>query len=381
MLQSETGGADGQTYSLCQDNSSVALQTSTDLEGFDMVTAVRRLAEQEHSAALAQLGSRISAIMKFGAGADDDPFVQVKVIMDLISLLQAEASSEANQKSYCDEETSKTTEKKEDLEADVAKHSSKHEAAVARSIVLDGEISTLQSELSVLLNRQLQMDIMCGVERYILDKVTADLDRHRLQQRNVEQTINTLATSLAEMIGEVPVIQTQGKTQQGVNTQVQHVVNTVEVETPKIVKEAVRGKKVIREKINQFAEHIKNPQTQFSNKVDEMPVFVQRQNTMVQTAQKTNEIPQLRCTDEVVDNPVVQVPRVQVAERTVEIPQLQTVEKIDETPQTQTIQGTQTPESLGITPVCQVEQTGHVEELVEVSRVFSQDTKQFAWEV
>ena len=34
------------------------------------------------------------------------------------------------------------------------------------------------------------------------------------------------------------------------------------------------------------------------------------------------------------------------------------------------------PESSGITPVCQVAQTGHVEELVEVSRVFSQDTVQ-----
>ena len=214
-----------------------------------MVTAVSRLAEQEHSAALAQLGSRISAIMKFGAGADDDPFVKVKdLVMELISMLQAKALSEANQKSYCDEETSKTTEKKEDLEADVAKHSSKLEAAVARSIALDGEISTLQSELSVLLNRQLQMDIMCAVERYILARVTSDIDRHRVQQRNVEQTINTLATSIAEMIGEVPVIQTQGKTQQGVNTHVQRVVNTNEVETPKIVKEAVRGKKVIREK-------------------------------------------------------------------------------------------------------------------------------------
>ena len=44
-----------------------------------MVTMVRRLAAQEHSAALAQLASCISAIMKFGAGADDDPFVRVKV--------------------------------------------------------------------------------------------------------------------------------------------------------------------------------------------------------------------------------------------------------------------------------------------------------------
>ena len=82
------------------------------------------------------------------------------------------------------------------------------------------------------------------------------------------------------------------------------------METPKIVREAVRGKKVIRVKINQFAEHIKNPQIQVSNKVDEMPVAVQRQNPMVQTVQKTKEIPQLWCIDEVVGIPVGQVPRV-----------------------------------------------------------------------
>ena len=74
-----------------------------------MVTAIRRLAEQGHSAALAQLGSRISAIMKFGAGADDDPFVKVKGLIMDFSRLQAEASSETNQKSRCDEETSKAT--------------------------------------------------------------------------------------------------------------------------------------------------------------------------------------------------------------------------------------------------------------------------------
>ena len=40
---------------------------------------VRRLAAQEHSAALLQLASCISAIMKFDAGADEDPFVKVRV--------------------------------------------------------------------------------------------------------------------------------------------------------------------------------------------------------------------------------------------------------------------------------------------------------------
>ena len=148
VLQSETGGADGQTYSLFQENLSAALPTSTDLKGIDMVTAVRWLAEQEHSAGLSQLGFlRISAVTKFGAGADDDPFVKVK------DLIMAKASYEANQKSFCDEETSKTIEKKEDREAHVAKHSSKLDTTMARSIVLDVEISTLQSKLSVLLKQ------------------------------------------------------------------------------------------------------------------------------------------------------------------------------------------------------------------------------------
>ena len=141
VLQSGTSGADGQTYSLFQENSSAALQTLTDLKGFGVFTAVRRLAEQEHSTALARLESCISATMKFGAGADGDPFMKVKdLITDLISRVQAEASSETNQKSYCDEEMLKATEKREDLEVHVAKHSSRLEAAVARSVDLDGEI-------------------------------------------------------------------------------------------------------------------------------------------------------------------------------------------------------------------------------------------------
>ena len=99
---------------------------------------------------------------------------------------------------------SKITEKREDLEADVTKHSSRLEAAVARSIELDGEISALQS--------------------------------------------------------------------------VQHVVNTVEVEKPKIIELTVQRKKpIIQEKINQGTKLIEFSQTQFLDKAGDMPVVVQRQ--------------------------------------------------------------------------------------------------------
>ena len=102
------------------------------------------LAKMEHSAALAQIDSRILLTTKFRAGAGEDPVVKVKALVtDLINKLQAGASSQASQQSNRDEEASKATEMQGDVEADFAKHSSKLEAAVARSTVPDGEISAL----------------------------------------------------------------------------------------------------------------------------------------------------------------------------------------------------------------------------------------------
>ena len=66
-----------------------------------------------------------------------------------------------------------------------------------------------------------------------LAEVSKVFSQDGIQQRIVEQTIP--AIPLAEMIVEVPVIQMEEETQQGVNTHVQHVVDTVEVEKPKII--------------------------------------------------------------------------------------------------------------------------------------------------
>ena len=68
---------------------------------------------------------------------------------------------------------------------------------------------------------------------------------------------------------------------------------------------------------------IDTSQLQFSSKVDEMPVAVQRQIPMVQIVKKTMEIPQLQCIDKVVDDLVVQIPQMQVVDKTVEGPQVQ----------------------------------------------------------
>ena len=194
----------------------------------------------------------------------------------------------------------------------------------------------------------------------------------------------------------MPVIQTPGRTQQVVNTHVQHVVNAVKAEKPKISELTVQRKKpIIQEKMNQVTKPIKIPQVQFLTKVDDMPVVVQRQMSTAQTVQKAMEVPLLQFTDKVVDNPVVvhrqistetvqktmetpqsqcidemidvpvvsvvQVPRACVVKKTVENPQFQTVEKSAEDPQTQTIHGAQTSEKLGTAPVCRSTQAEIVE--------------------
>ena len=111
------------------------------------------------------------------------------------------------------------------------------------------------------------------------------------------------------------------------NTSVQHVVDTVEVE-----------KYIIQEKIL----------WQFTDKVVDILVVAQRQIRVNQNVQNTIEISQLQYTDDVVDVPVVlvvHVPHVQVVTKTVEVPQLPLIEKIVAIPEVRTVQGTQTSES------------------------------------
>ena len=107
------------------------------------------------------------------------------------------------------------------------------------------------------------------------------------------------------------------KTQQVVNTHVQHVVNAIEAEMPKIIKETVQRKRpVINEKINQVTKH-------------------------------------------------PEVPQIQVVEKTVEGQQLLIIGQFVETPETQMNQSAQTSERSGTAPVCQVTQT-EIREVIEI---------------
>merc|ERR1719491_1012253 len=160
ILQETSSGAVSQTYSLLQVGSLAGLQirTRSDLAGSEVVTAVKQLAKRQHSAALAQLASRIATVLRFGASAGD-PFAKVKgLIQAMIEKLETEAGDEATEKAYCDEQMAKTEAKKSELEEDVAKMTSRIDRAAAKSAQLKGEIQILEAELAALAKEQAEMD-------------------------------------------------------------------------------------------------------------------------------------------------------------------------------------------------------------------------------
>jgi len=161
ILKESTSGAVDQTYSLLQiaSRSASKLQTRADLANSEVITLVKKLAKDQHSAALAQLASRIAVVVKYGARDGADPFAKVKgLISDMIMKLEKEAESEATEKAYCDEQMAKTEAKKSELDADIAKLSSKIDKAASKSAELKESVKQLQAELAELAKSQAEMD-------------------------------------------------------------------------------------------------------------------------------------------------------------------------------------------------------------------------------
>ena len=160
-------------------------------------------------------------------------------------------------------------------------------------------------------------------------------------------------------------------TQQVANTHVQHVVNTVELEMPKIIKETVQRKRpIIQEKIDRVTKHIKIPPVQFCTKVDAMPVAAQRQAPTAQIVQKAMEVPQLQFTNKVNDIPVEaqrQISMVRTFQKTTDIPQLQCDDHVVDVPAEMAVQAphvhvvAETVETLQLPLVSQIPQAHVVE--------------------
>jgi hypothetical protein len=175
ILVDTSSGAVEQTYSFFQDG--LRIQTAAGLAGSEVVVLVKKLAKQQHSAALAQLASRISAVVKYGAQSGDDVFGKVKgLINDLIAKLEKEAEGDATEKAYCDEQMSKTEAKKSDLDDDIAKLTSKIDQAASQSAAAKDDAKEAQEQLAVIAKEQAEMDQIRREENAAYVKAKADLE-------------------------------------------------------------------------------------------------------------------------------------------------------------------------------------------------------------
>jgi len=153
IVQEATGGAEAQSYSLLQ------ISSRSDLKKSEVITVIKNLARTHHSAALAQLASRVDAVVRYGGAGGEDVFGKIKgMIGDMIGKLEKEAEEDATEKAYCDEEMAKTEAKQTDLEGDIAKLSAKIDKAAATSAKRKEEVKELQAELASLAKEQAQLD-------------------------------------------------------------------------------------------------------------------------------------------------------------------------------------------------------------------------------
>jgi len=159
ILKESTSGAVSQTYSLLQTKAASRLQSRADLANSEVVTMVKNLARSQHSAALAQLASRLSVVVKYGSRDGADVFGKIKgLISEMIAKLEKEAEEEATEKAYCDEQMAKTEAKKQELEEDIAKLTSKIDKAAAQSAQLKEEVTQAEADLAELAKTQSEMD-------------------------------------------------------------------------------------------------------------------------------------------------------------------------------------------------------------------------------
>merc|ERR1719443_1811906 len=203
ILKESTSGAVGQTYSFLQVVSSSTLHSRADLANSEVITLVKKLARDQHSAALAQLASRIAVVVKYGNRDGSDPFGKVKgLISDMIAKLTKEAESEASEKAYCDEQMAKTEAKKAELEGDIAKLTSKIDKAAAQSAQLKEEVKELQAELAALAKTQSEMDSVRRETNANFKVAKADLDQGLNGVRKALSVLRDYYGGAAAMIQE-----------------------------------------------------------------------------------------------------------------------------------------------------------------------------------
>jgi len=176
VISETTSGAADLSYSFFQVARST-LSSRADLANFEAVRFVRELAQKHHSAALAQLASKMAQAMRSKSQNGEDPFSKVKgLIRSMIEKLLQEAEADATEKAFCDKEMAETEEKKADKESDIEKLSTQIDSMSAKSSKLKQEVAELEKELAALAKSQAEMDKLRSDEKAAFEANSAEME-------------------------------------------------------------------------------------------------------------------------------------------------------------------------------------------------------------
>merc|ERR1719215_2252609 len=122
----------------------------------------------------------------------------------MISKLEAEADAEATEKAWCDEQISKTEEKKTDLESDIAKLNAKIDVESSKSAALKSDVKGLQAELATLAKLQAEMDNIRRESHAAFVQAKKDLEQGLLGVRQALTLLREYYGSSAALVQQTP---------------------------------------------------------------------------------------------------------------------------------------------------------------------------------
>jgi predicted nucleic acid-binding Zn-ribbon protein len=120
----------------------------------------------------------MSAAVRYGARAGEDPFAKVKgMINDMITKLTEAAEADAAKQGYCVKEMAETKSSKATKEAEIEKLSTKIDKMTTDSAKLKEEVSVLQTELANMASSQSEMDKIRAEEKALYDDSSAEMEK------------------------------------------------------------------------------------------------------------------------------------------------------------------------------------------------------------
>jgi len=135
------------------------LQLDSKHDQFEVVNALRNLAQAQHSAVLTQLAGRVSAAMtiasRTGNDFSADPFKKVKgMVAEMITKLEKEIGSAGAHKAYCDKSIAESKESKAKQQLVMDKQTGQLDKAKAKATSLQEDTTKLEEELATLTKEQ-----------------------------------------------------------------------------------------------------------------------------------------------------------------------------------------------------------------------------------